>query len=100
VSRRPALREESTAWDLRTYWANRQAVRLTLTPECLLRTIVGTVDKVSATGAFVEVDGWHIPTACVDAIGKPTYDDKEAYKRQMEAPHIQQALNPQAERAA
>jgi hypothetical protein len=79
-----AKREQSTAWELRKAWTSRQDVRLTLSPRCMLRTIVGRVSYVSVTGAFVVVDGWHIPCIDIDATGKPTIPDREGYEKTMD----------------
>lgn len=86
-------------WELRTAWAQRRDVRLTLTASCMIRTVVGTVDRVAATGAFVVVDGWHVPVSHIEAIGKPTFNDREAYQRKMRSAEVVRALNPEAEAA-
>lgn len=94
------LPEQSVAWELRKSWATLVDVRLTLQPGCLLRTIVGKVEAVAATGAFVVVDGWHIPCVFVDAIGKPTHTDRDAYAKEMRSERIRRALNPATEAMA
>lgn len=80
---KPAKREQSTAWELRTAWGTQKEVRLTLTKRCVLRTIVGRVSRVSVTGAFAIVDGWHVPCAEVRGTGKPTIEDRDRYARQI-----------------
>jgi hypothetical protein len=75
--------EQALAWDLRAAWVNRRAVRLTLTENCVLSMIVGKVSAVSVTGAFVTVDGWHVPTEAIRAVGKPLVTDTEAYAHAM-----------------
>jgi hypothetical protein len=71
------------AWELRGAWGSGQDVRLTLTKRCMLRTVVGRVSRVSTTGAFAIVDGWHIPCAEVRGTGKPTIEDRDRYARQL-----------------
>jgi hypothetical protein len=84
VSRRTvALNEQSTAWDLRAAWGTRHAVRLTMSDRCMVGTIVGRVKRVSVTGAFAVIDGWHIPCDEVRGIGKPTINDHEVYQREV-----------------
>jgi hypothetical protein len=79
-----ARTEQATAWELRAAWGTSQAVRLTLTERAIIRTIVGTVSRVSVTGAFAVVDGWHVPIVDVLAVGKPTVEDREAYAAESE----------------
>lgn len=81
---RPAKREQSTAWELRTAWAGRREVRLTLSDRCMIRTVVGQVRRVAVTGAFAEIDGWHIPLDEVLGTGKPTIQDRDDYIAQMQ----------------
>jgi hypothetical protein len=73
--------ECETVWELRGIWARAGTVRLTLAEGCVLRTIVGRIDHVAVTGAFVVVDGWHIPLHVVLAVGKPTRQDRDEYRR-------------------
>lgn len=80
---KPAKREQSTAWELRGAWGSQQDVRLTLTKRCVPRTIVGRVTRVSVTGAFAIVDGFHVPCAEVRATGKPTIEDRDRYARHL-----------------
>lgn len=42
--------------------------------------IVGIVSRVSVTGAFAIVDGWHVPTVEIRGVGKPTVRDREQYQ--------------------
>lgn len=76
--------EQGTAWDLRSAWAERRRVRLTLTERSMIRTVVGRVAFVSVTGAFAVIDGWHVPCADVLAVGKPTVEDGDAYAAELE----------------
>jgi hypothetical protein len=80
---KPALSEQNTAWDLRSAWGTRRSVRLTMTERCMVRTIVGRVTRVSVTGAFAVIDGWHVPCDEVLGIGKPTLEDHTAYQREV-----------------
>ena len=80
---KPAKREQDTAWEMRTAWGSHKEVRLTLTGRCTLRTIVGHVSAVSVTGAFVTVDGWHVPTVEILGTGRPTIADRDAYTAEM-----------------
>jgi hypothetical protein len=79
-----ARTEQATAWELRAAWGTSQAVRLTLTERAVIRTIVGLVSRVSVTGTFAVVDGWHVPIVDVLAVGKPTVADREAYAAESE----------------
>lgn len=79
----PTKDEQATAWELRRSWWSRSDVRLTLTERCLIRTIVGKVSAVAVTGAFVTVDGWHIPTVEIRGVSRPTLGDRERYAREM-----------------
>lgn len=79
-----ARTEQATAWELRAAWGVAQDVRLTLTERAIIRTIVGRVSRVSVTGAFAVVDGWHVPIVDVLAVGKPTREDREAYAAESE----------------
>lgn len=80
---KPAKQEQSTAWEMRTAWGTHTEVRLTLTDRCMVRTIVGHVSRVAVTGAFVAIDGWHVPTAEILGTGRPTIADREAYQAEM-----------------
>lgn len=83
MSRKIALSEQNTAWDLRSAWGTRHSVRLTMSDRCMIRTIVGRVTRVSVTGAFAIIDGWHIPCDEVQGIGKPTLEDHALYQREV-----------------
>lgn len=76
---KPAKREQSTAWELRGYWASGREVRVTLGKHCMIQTIVGLVTRVSVTGAFAILDGWHVPCAEILATGRPTIQDRQDY---------------------
>jgi hypothetical protein len=91
-----ARTEQATAWELRAAWGTSQAVRLTLTERALIRTIVGQVSRVSVTGTFAVVDGWHVPIVDVLAVGKPTVADREAYAAELERHMAQQAAEEAA----
>lgn len=71
--------EVAIAWELRGAWASGRPVRLTLSERCVLRTVIGRVERVAATGAFAVVDGWHVPLEDVMAVGKPTVQDRDEY---------------------
>jgi hypothetical protein len=75
--------ERALAWELRKAWMLGNAVRLTLTDRCVVASVVGVVTHVAVTGAFVTVDGWHVPVSEVRGIGKPTVNDKDAYAATM-----------------
>jgi hypothetical protein len=60
------------AWELRGAWANRKRVALSLSERCVISRLEGLVDRVAVTGAFVVIDGWHVPTEEILAIHKPT----------------------------
>lgn len=75
----PSQDEQAVAWTLRKNWATGEDVRLTLGAHCILQTIVGKVSRVSASGAFAVVDGWHVPCDEVLGLGKPTIEDKDRY---------------------
>jgi hypothetical protein len=77
------LDEQRTANALRDAWLTRKQVRLTLTRNCMIRTVVGRVSNVAVTGAFATVDGWHVPTVNIEGLGKPTVGDVEAYAQGM-----------------
>lgn len=64
---RLARSEQGIAWDLRARWAAHKPVVLTLSDRCMVKRVEGIIEYVAVTGAFVIVDGWHIP--CVDVLG-------------------------------
>jgi hypothetical protein len=72
---RPA---DSITWELRGKWARQEAVVLTLSEHCNPRRLEGLVDHVATTGAFVVVDGWHVPTEHVLAVHRPHFTQREA----------------------
>jgi hypothetical protein len=78
------LDEQRTATAIRDAWLARQKVRLTLSERCMVRTIVGRPTHVAVTGAFVTIDGWHVPTVEIKGVGKPTVGDVEAYAHAMQ----------------
>lgn len=66
-------------WEARKLWAQRRKVRVTMDGRAVVTPIVGLIERVSVTGAFIVVDGWHVPMYAVKAFGKPTVADIEAY---------------------
>jgi hypothetical protein len=60
--------EKATAWELRTAWAKRRPVALTLSERCV----------VAVAGAFVIIDGWHVPCADVLGVASAHYSQKAA----------------------
>lgn len=73
------------AWDLRGYWIKGSVVTVTMTERCMIRTVVGKVRKVSVTGSWAEVDGWHLPTSDILRVARATVEDKDAYKDALRA---------------
>jgi hypothetical protein len=65
---RPADR---IVWELRGAWARARVVRLTLAERCMVERVIGRVERIAVTGAFVVVDGWHIPADDILAVGFP-----------------------------
>lgn len=63
----------SITWELRAKWAKRQEVVLTLSDRCNPQRIEGLVDRVAASGAFVVVDGWHVPTDEILGVHQPHF---------------------------
>lgn len=61
-TRTMARTESAVAWEMRRYWALGQPVDLILSERCMVDRIIGIVERVAVTGAFVIVDGWHVPT--------------------------------------
>jgi hypothetical protein len=70
--------EQATAWELRTAWATRRRVVLTLSERCIVRRIEGTVERVAVTGAFVEINGWHVPTVEIFGVSSPHHSQRKA----------------------
>jgi hypothetical protein len=64
-------REQATAWELRGRWAKCEWVVLTLSDRCMVRRLEGVVEHVAVTGAYVVVDGWHVPTVDVLGVARP-----------------------------
>lgn len=79
----PAHDERALAWQLRGAWARRREVRLTLTDRCMIGTVVGYVSHVAVTGAFLTVDGWHVPISEVLGVARPTVADRDHYIAEM-----------------
>jgi hypothetical protein len=63
--------EHAMAWELRTAWALGRPVVLTLTERCIVRRIEGRVERVAVTGAFVVLEGWHVPLLDVLSVRSP-----------------------------
>jgi hypothetical protein len=63
---------DAMVWELRAAWGAGWRVALTLDERCVVDRLEGTVDHVSATGAWVEVAGWHVPTDAVLAVHRPS----------------------------
>jgi hypothetical protein len=72
---------EMVVWELRGAWAKRRMVRLSLTKRCLVPRVIGRVARVSVTGAWVEVDGWQVPTEEILAVGRPTLEEITEYEK-------------------
>jgi hypothetical protein len=75
-----AVPEDTFSWELRAAWAKQRTVRLSLDDRCVIRRVLGRVERVAASGAFVVVDGWHVPIDAILAVGHPLEDDVEAYE--------------------
>lgn len=68
--------EHAKAWELRGHWIAHRRVVVTLTPRCLVERIEGLVSHVAVTGAFVVIDGWHVPLEDVLAIHRPHHEQR------------------------
>lgn len=66
--------ESATARELRDAWVARRVVVLSLSDRCEPRRLEGLVRSVAVTGAFVVVDGWHVPMADVLAVHRPHFE--------------------------
>jgi hypothetical protein len=66
---RPA---SSLLWELRAAWATGRRVSLSLDERCIVHRVEGWVEQVAATGAFVVVNGWHVPTDAILAVHNPS----------------------------
>lgn len=66
-------------WDLRGYWGQGTVVTATLDNRCLLPNVVGRVTRVSVTGAFAVIDGWHLPMDHVLRVERATVEQKDQY---------------------
>jgi hypothetical protein len=69
----PERPEQATAWELRGAWAAHRRVVVTLSDRCVVQRVEGLIEAVAVTGAFVVIDGWHIPTADVTGVHRPHY---------------------------
>lgn len=79
------LPEASRAWQMRGHWAKQDVVAVTLTDRCLLRTVVGRVSCVAATGAYAVIDGWSLPMVDVLRVVRATVEDRDRYAAAVEA---------------
>jgi hypothetical protein len=70
--------EHALAFELRARWADQRPVVLTLTERCIVRRIEGRVERVAVTGAFVVIEGWHVPLGEILAVHSPHHSQKEA----------------------
>jgi hypothetical protein len=71
---RVARPESAKAWELRTAWAKRREVVLSLSERCEPQRLQGKVDAVAATDVYVIVAGTHVPMIDVLAIHRPHFD--------------------------
>lgn len=78
TGRSPERPEAATAFELRTAWAKAKPVVLTLSDRCIVDRIEGKVEHVAVTGAFVLIDGWHVPIVDVLAIHRPHHTQRRA----------------------
>lgn len=69
-------------WELRARWADRRTVRLSLSERSVVSCVIGRVQRVATTGAFVVVDGWHVPVDDILAVGDPLEAEVEAYEQE------------------
>jgi hypothetical protein len=70
--------EQATVWELRTAWAKGRRVVLTLSDRCMIQRIEGTVERVAVTGAFVLIEGWHVPVAEILGVASPHHSQRSA----------------------
>lgn len=70
--------ERATAWELRTAWASGRRVVLTLSERCIVRRVEGRVERVAVTGAFVLINGWHVPTVEILGVAQPHHSQRAA----------------------
>jgi hypothetical protein len=68
--------ETAKAWELRGAWASQRRVVVMLTPRCVIDRVEGLVERVAVTGAFVVIDGWHIPTEDILTVLKPHHSQR------------------------
>ena len=73
-----ARQEQTTAWELRGAWIESKPVVLTLTERCMIRRLEGLIEYVSVTGAYVMIDGWHVPTVDILGVLKPHHSQQLA----------------------
>lgn len=59
-------------WDLRGAWAKRKRVALSLDERCTPRRLEGTIQRIATTGAFVVIEGFHVPTDAILAVHNPS----------------------------
>lgn len=59
-------------WELRAAWAGGRRVSLSLDERCHPRRLEGELQRVAATGAFVVLDGFHVPMDAILAVHNPS----------------------------
>lgn len=74
--------EQAIIWELRGAWARHKPVRLVLTDRCLVKVVMGQIRRIAVTGAFVEIDGWHVPAGDILTVGFPLLEELEAYRQE------------------
>jgi hypothetical protein len=62
----------STMWELRAAWASGRRVVVSLDARCVVARIEGWVRGVSATDAWVRVQGWRVPADAILAVHHPS----------------------------
>lgn len=76
------LPTDKIVWDLRGIWARAQPCRLMLSERCVVRMVMGPLTRISVTGAFCVVDGWHIPCEDILAVTIPTRVQLDEYRQE------------------
>lgn len=73
----PVRDEHRLAYEMRAHWALRRPVVLTLSDRCVVQRVEGTVEQVAVTGAFVVVDGWHVPLQDILSVRTPHFTQRQ-----------------------
>lgn len=69
---------------LRDAWLTREPIFVALYERrCVVPTVVGRVSAVAVTGAWVTVDGWHVPLDAIRAVHMPTTEQTREYAHRM-----------------